>query len=174
MNLAGIAAYNLGNIDHAKSWFTLAARYGEPKAIANLTYKGWTVPEPDLLQQQQRQQQQKDNEPGFGTMLFLSILSGYNSSHGETSYAPLPGAGIAKVPSYGVTPTYQPKQGYQTRDANGAVVNSLSNYQTRDVNGAIVNSQDNYQTRDLSGAVVNSHDNFQTRDANGAVVNTGN
>ncbi len=133
----------------------------------------YTNGEPHLMQQQQEQAQQQDNGPGLGTVLLLGILGGLGNIHPAPSYDP-PSAGVGRIPSYGVTPSSQLKQGYQTRDANGAVVNSLSNYQTRDANGAIVNSQDNYQTRDSNGAVVNSHDNFQTRDANGAVVNTGN
>ena len=59
-NNAGVAAQGLGNIELAKSWYTLAARYGESNAISNLRRLSAPVPEPDLLRQQQQQQQQQN------------------------------------------------------------------------------------------------------------------
>ena len=57
-NNAGVAAQDAGNIVVAKTWYTEAARYGEPNAIANLTRLGAPIPETDLLRQQRAAKQQ--------------------------------------------------------------------------------------------------------------------
>jgi len=54
-NNAGLAAAKLGDIEVAKKWFTVAARYGAPVAISNLKILGAPVPAPDLLNKQQMQ-----------------------------------------------------------------------------------------------------------------------
>lgn len=58
---AGVAAQNMGDMNAAKSWYTLAARYGEANAISILTKLGWAVPAADLSQQQQPQPRQQSN-----------------------------------------------------------------------------------------------------------------
>jgi hypothetical protein len=74
MTNAGYALYKYGNKEDAKGWFTLAARYGEPTAIKNLTSNGWPVPAADLLAQQQ---QTTDNNSGTNALMLL--LTGVNA-----------------------------------------------------------------------------------------------
>ena len=95
MNNAGVAAYNLGSKENAISWYTLAARYGEPTAIKNLTALGAPVPEPDLL----RQQQQASNKSSDGTATALMLLLG-----GYSAYQQGKAAGYQSPP----TPAYIP------------------------------------------------------------------
>lgn len=54
---AGVAAQNMGDMNAARSWYTLAARYGHADAISALTRIGEPVPAADLLQQPQQSQQ---------------------------------------------------------------------------------------------------------------------
>ena len=48
MTYAGLTYAKLGDIKSTQYWFTEAARYGEPTAIANLNKAHWPVPAPDL------------------------------------------------------------------------------------------------------------------------------
>ena len=54
---AGTAARSMDDLNAARSWWTLAARYGQPMAISGLTANGWPVPYADIAQQQAQQQQ---------------------------------------------------------------------------------------------------------------------
>ena len=51
---AGAAAEKSGDLNGAKHWYTLAARYGQPDAIASLARLGAPVPPTDLLPQPQQ------------------------------------------------------------------------------------------------------------------------
>lgn len=66
---AGLSAEAVGDMNTAKDWYTLAARYGQPQAISWLTAKGWPVPVADLA-----------NQSGSTDALDLtnSFLKGYN------------------------------------------------------------------------------------------------
>jgi len=65
----GAVDFELGWVDSAKSWLTLAARYGQPTAQEDLTKHGWPVPAADLANQ----------SGNIGALdLTNSFLKGYN------------------------------------------------------------------------------------------------
>lgn len=85
INNAGTYALRLGNMGDARDWWTLAARYGDPVAIKNLTNNGFPIPEPDLLRGQEqarnnlvRQQEQAKNSDNAAAALLL-LLGGVNA-----------------------------------------------------------------------------------------------
>lgn len=94
INNVGYAFYRNGEKENAKSWFTLAARYGEPTAINNLSRNGWPIPEPDLL----RQQQEAKNSDNAASALLL-LLGGFNA------YQQGKAAGYQSIPTPTPTPT---------------------------------------------------------------------
>jgi hypothetical protein len=112
MNNVGVAAFNMGNMEVARYWYTLAARYGQIDAVLNLKRLGVPVPEPDLLQQQQRQQQlqeeQQAQEQGGWSELFKYVILGaaankYGANPVASSKLPTPNSSVEQAPSYGVT-----------------------------------------------------------------------
>jgi hypothetical protein len=59
---------------------------------------------------------------------------------------------------------------YQTRNAQGVIVDSESDYVARDAYGVQVDSKSDYTARDAYGVQVNSKSDYTARDAYGVQV----
>jgi len=59
---------------------------------------------------------------------------------------------------------------YQTRNAQGVIVDSESDYTARDAYGVQVDSKSDYTARDAYGVQVNSKSDYTARDAYGVQV----
>ena len=81
MTALGGSYASMGDFKSAVYWQTLAARYGEPTAISNLTKAHLPVPDADLARQ-------TDQEPGFLTYLLLGAAANKLGSSPATSSYP--------------------------------------------------------------------------------------
>lgn len=170
MNMLGIM-FTLGqvngkqDIQQAVDWFKTSARLGNKFAANNLKQLGYPSPDADLEQ----------TGTPFSEQLAKAILIGGIAMVGAEMIAE---AQAKKSYRYRVkgssshTPSTKSRNGYMTKNAYGAIVNSNSSYVTRNSSGALVNSRASYFTKDISGAIVNSTSCYFTNNAFGAIVNT--
>ena len=143
------------------SLLTLSARYGHPTAQQTLAEMHEPVPPPDL-----RPSRRQGEEISPAEIMLLQTIQSNASSRDE----PVRRAVNTDPIRSSSSSQQQNRQGYQTRDSFGNLVNSNSSYQTKDSNGNLVNSQSNFQTRDSNGNLVRSGDCFQTKDSFGNLV----